>query len=94
MPLIVLSDYFKKQANPTSAHWQHDTHFSRVGHRWCAEAVADFLIDRGWVPGLRHTGTAASRRCPAAGCLAAKSRKSTNRCTSIKRVFRCHGQTR
>ena len=49
VPLIVLSDYFKKQANPTSAHWQHDTHFSRVGHRWCAEAVADFLIDRGWV---------------------------------------------
>jgi len=49
VPLLVLSDYFTKQRNSQSAHWVYDTHFSRVGHRWCAEAIADFLIANNWI---------------------------------------------
>ncbi len=50
VPLLVLSKSFKKKRNPTSAHWIHDTHFSRPGARWCAEAIADFLIENHWIP--------------------------------------------
>jgi hypothetical protein len=49
VPLLVLSEHFKQERNSQSAHWTHDTHFSRAGHRWCAEAIADFLIANKWI---------------------------------------------
>ena len=42
-PLLDLAPAFAKRGNPKDAEWPHDSHWSKTGHRWTAEAIAEFI---------------------------------------------------
>ena len=42
-PLLDLATAFAKRGNPKDAEWPHDSHWSPTGHRWTAEAIAEFI---------------------------------------------------
>lgn len=46
IPWLDLAPMFRKQPRPLEAHWRVDGHWSATGHRWAAEATADWLSHR------------------------------------------------
>ena len=43
IPLLDLATAFAKRGDPVDARWPHDFHWSQTGHRWTAEAIAEFI---------------------------------------------------
>jgi lysophospholipase L1-like esterase len=42
-PVLDLAPAFAKRGDPKDAEWPHDTHWSQTGHRWAAEAIAEYI---------------------------------------------------
>lgn len=44
VPFLNTKPYFDKHKNKRQKSWRRDSHYSRVGYRWYAEAVAEYLL--------------------------------------------------
>jgi hypothetical protein len=44
LPVLDLAAAFARRGEPRTASWKHDAHWNDVGHRWAAEAIADFVV--------------------------------------------------
>jgi hypothetical protein len=44
IPVLDLGTAFAAKGDPHTAHWRHDTHWNPTGHRWAAEAIAEFYL--------------------------------------------------
>lgn len=42
-PVLDLATAFAKRGDPRDAEWPHDSHWTQTGHRWTAEAIAEFI---------------------------------------------------
>lgn len=43
--LVDQHEYIVRQGgDPSDAHWPHDVHWNRAGHRWAAEALLEWLL--------------------------------------------------
>ena len=43
VPVLDLATAFAKRGDPKLAEWPHDSHWNQTGHRWTAEAIAEFI---------------------------------------------------
>ncbi|MEO8576504.1 MAG: SGNH/GDSL hydrolase family protein [Gemmatimonadales bacterium] len=43
IPLLDLAPAFAKRGDPKDAEWRYDSHWNQTGHRWTAEAIAEFI---------------------------------------------------
>jgi hypothetical protein len=55
VPFLDLHPVFASQPDPTLAVWRHDSHWSRTGHQWAADALHQFLTDDGLLPMVTQT---------------------------------------
>jgi hypothetical protein len=44
LSLVDLAAAFTRRGDPNAASWKHDQHWNAVGHRWAAEAIAEFVV--------------------------------------------------
>lgn len=52
IPVIDQYDYILRQGgNPRNANWVHDAHWNRIGHRWAAQALFEYLKRNQWICG-------------------------------------------
>jgi hypothetical protein len=51
LPFLDLYPEFLARGDPESAHWRTDGHWNEHRHRWAADAVFEFLVGQGVVPG-------------------------------------------
>lgn len=44
-PILDLATAFAKRGDPRDAEWSYDSHWNHTGHRWTAEAIAEYIAD-------------------------------------------------
>ena len=49
LPLLDLYPIFSQRGGAALARWKHDGHWNSTGHRWAAQALIDFLAERGYL---------------------------------------------